>query len=249
MLFDDAFLRKLETLRFAVRRSIVGRREGERQTQRRGGSSGFISHRSYTQGDEFRAIDWNLYGRLGLLYVKEFAKEESLPVRLFIDPSRSMAPKFDFARLLGAALALVANQEGNSIPLRELEALELGSSFVLPTVGRGLAIVVSDLWDESLRPSLSRLHCETAVIHVLSPGETEPALEGKVRMVDAESGESCTRFVGEEERAEYRRLLALHCAEWKRWCFDRDVNYLRCTSATPVEEVVKVYLREAGVLE
>ncbi len=249
MLFDESFLRKLEALRFAVRRSIAGRREGERLTKRRGGSSGFVSHRSYSQGDEFRSIDWNLYGRLGQLYVKEFAREESLPVKLFVDTSRSMETKFDFARRLGAALALVANQEGNAIPLREVEELEIGDPFALPTVGRGLAIVVSDLWDESLRPSLLRLHAETAVIHVLSPEELEPSVAGKLRLVDSETGESCVRFVGDEERAEYRKLLADHCAAWKRWCFDRDLNYLRCSTAAPLEEVVQVYLREAGVLE
>lgn len=249
MLFDEAFLRKLEALRFAVRRSISGRREGERLTKRRGGSSDFVSHRSYSQGDEFRSIDWNLYGRLGQIYVKEFAREEALPVRLFVDTSRSMEPKFDFARRLGAALALVANHEAPTVSLREVEALRLGDPFSLPTVGRGLAIVVSDLWDEALRPALLRLHAETAVVHVLSPGELEPAVDGKARLVDSETGETCVRFVGDEERAEYRKLLAGHCAAWKKWCFDREINYLRCSSATPVEEVVQIYLREAGVLE
>jgi uncharacterized protein (DUF58 family) len=160
-----------------------------------------------------------------------------------------MEPKFDFARRLGAALALVANQEAPSISLREIENLKLGAPFALPTVGRGLAIVVSDLWDESMRQALLRVQAETAVIHVLSPGELEPAVAGKARLVDAETGETCVRFVGDEERAEYRKLLADHCAAWKRWCFDRDMNYLRCSSATPVEDVVLVYLRESGVLE
>lgn len=249
MLFDEGFLRRLETLRLAVRRAIQGRREGDRLTKRRGGSSEFVAHRSYTQGDEFRSIDWNLYGRLGQLYIKEFAREEALPVRLFIDTSLSMEPKFDFARRLGAALALVANQEAPSISLREIEELKIGAPFSLPTVGRGLAIVVSDLWDEGMRQALLRVHAETAVVHVLSPGELEPAHAGKVRLIDSETGESCVRFVGDEERAEYRKLLAEHCAAWKRWCFDRDINYLRCSSAAPVEEVVQVYLREAGVLE
>jgi len=249
VLFDEAFLRTLEALRFAVRRSIAGRREGERLTKRRGGSSEFVSHRSYSQGDEFRSIDWNLYGRLGQLYVKEFAREEALPVRLFVDSSRSMEPKFDFARRLGAALALVAGREAPTVSLREIEDLAIGAPFALPTVGRGLAIVVSDLWDESMRQALLRVQTETAVIHVLSPWELEPAVEGKLRLVDAETGESCVRFVGDPERAEYRRLLAEHCAAWKRWCFDRDINYLRCSSASPVEDVVRIYLREAGVLE
>jgi uncharacterized protein (DUF58 family) len=249
MVFDDAFLRKLEGLRFAVRRAISGRREGERLTRKRGGSADFTSHRSYTQGDEFRAIDWNLYGRLGLLYIKEFSREEALSVRLVVDASPSMAPKFEFARRLGAALALVANQESTSVPLAELESLKLGGPFTLPTVPRGLAIVVSDLWDEGLRAQLLKLRCEIAVIHVLSPEELEPPLSGKLKLVDAETGESVVRFVGDEERAEYRRLLADHCAAWKKWCFDREINYLRCSSSTPLEEIVQVYLREAGVLE
>jgi len=249
MVFDDAFLRKLEGLRLAVRRAISGRREGERLTRRRGGASDFTSHRSYTQGDEFRAIDWNIYGRLGLLYVKEFTREEALSVRLVVDTSASMSPKFEFARRLGAALALVANQESVSIPLAELESLKLGGPFTVPVVPRGLAIVVSDLWDEGLRAQFLKLRTETAVIHVLAPEELDPPLDGKMRLVDSESGETCVRYIGEEERREYRRLLADHCDAWKKWCFDREMNYLRCSSSTPLEEIVQVYLREAGVLE
>jgi len=249
MVFDESFLRKLEALRLAVRRSISGRREGERLSKRRGGSSDFTSHRSYTQGDEFRAIDWNIYGRLGLLYIKEFTREEALTVRLAIDTSTSMAPKFEFAQRLGAALALVANQEAPSMPLPEIENLKVGTPFAVPTVPRGLAIIVSDLWDDGLRQQLMRMRTETAVIHVLSPEELDPPLAGKMRLVDSETGESVVRFVGDEERAAYRRLLADHCDAWKKWCFDREMNYLRCSSSTPLEEVVQVYLREAGVLE
>lgn len=249
MVFDEEFLRKLEGLRLAVRRTVSGRREGERLTRRRGGAAEFISHRSYSQGDEFRAIDWNLYGRLGQLYVKEFTREEALSVRLLIDPSLSMASKFEFARRLGAALALVANQESPAVSLAELESLRLGGSLTLPNVTRGLAIIVSDLWDEGLRSQLLRLRAETAVIHVLSPQELDPPLSGKLRLVDAETRESCVRFVGEEELTRYRRELADHCSAWKKWCFDREINYLRCASSAPLEEVVQVYLREAGVLE
>jgi uncharacterized protein (DUF58 family) len=224
MVFDEAFLRKLEALRLAVRRAISGRREGERLTRRRGGSSDFTSHRSYTQGDEFRAIDWNIYGRLGLLYIKEFTREEALTVRLAIDTSASMAPKFEFAQRLGAALALVANQEAPSMPLPEIENLKVGTPFSVPTVPRGLAIVVSDLWDDGLRQQLMKMRTETAVIHVLSPEELDPPLAGKLRLVDSETGESVVRFVGDEERAAYRRLLADHCDSWKKWCFDREMN-------------------------
>jgi len=248
-LFDEDFLRTLEGLRLAVRRAVTGRREGERATRRRGGSEEFVTHRAYSQGDEIRAIDWNLYGRLGQLYVKEFARADALPVALAVDTSLSMTPKFDFARRLGAALALVASREAPPGLLRRLEGLRLGEPFEVPDATHGVLLVVSDLWDEGLRGRLDRSRAERALVHVLSPEELDPALAGKLRLVDAESGESRVRFVGDEERREYRRLLEEHCASWKRWCFEREIAYLRCSSATPVEDVVRLHLREAGVLE
>jgi uncharacterized protein (DUF58 family) len=249
MLFDEAFLRKLEALRLAVRRSISGRREGDRATRRPGGTSEFSSYRSYVQGDDFRAIDWNLYGRLGQLYVKEFSREEALPARVFVDTSLSMASKFDYARRLGAALAWVARREFPAQALEELEALRLGAPFRLPPLSRGLVLVVTDLWDEGLRQSLIRIRAERVVVHVLSPEELDPPFRGKVRLVDAETGEKLDRFVGEEERAAYLRALEEHCEAWKRWCFDREINYVHFSSATPLEEAVLVHLRRAGVLE
>ncbi len=248
-LFDDAFLRKLESLRLAARRAVNGRREGERATRRRGGSAEFVSHRPYVQGDDLRAIDWNLYGRLGQLYVKEFARQEALPVRIAVDTTASMAPKFDYARRLALALALIANEESPTVRMPELEALRLGAPFALPVVSRGLLLVVSDLWDDELRRELMKSRAEKALIHVLAPEEVEPPFAGKLRLVDAETGESRVRFVGEEEKGEYARLLAEHAAAWKTWCFDRGINYVRCSSSTPLEDLVQVWLRESGVLE
>ena len=248
-LFDEDFLRSLEGLRLAVRRAVSGRREGERASRRRGGAGEFVAHRAYAQGDEIRTIDWNLYGRLGQLYVKEFAREEALPVALAVDTSLSMAPKFDFARRLGAALALVASKEAPAGLLRRVEGLKLGDPFEVPEPRHGVLVVVSDLWDPGLRAKLDRSGAERALVHVLAPDELEPALDGKLRLVDAENGESRVRFVGDEERREYRRLLDAHCADWKRWCFDREIGYLRCSSAAPLEDVVLLYLREAGVIE
>ncbi|HEX7897348.1 MAG TPA: DUF58 domain-containing protein [Planctomycetota bacterium] len=249
MLFDEAFLRKLEGLRLAARRAVNGRREGERLTRKRGGSSEFVSHRPYAQGDDLRAIDWNLYGRLGQLYVKEFAREEALPVRIAVDTTSSMAPKFDYARRLAAALAMIANEESPAVRLPDIEALTVGAPFAIPGTSRGLLILVSDLWDDGLRAELMKSRCEKAVVHVLAPEEVDPPYAGKVRLVDAETGEARTRFVGEDEKRDYARLLAEHCAAWKTWCFDREINYVRCASSTPLEEVVRVWLRESGVIE
>ncbi|HWI57565.1 MAG TPA: DUF58 domain-containing protein, partial [Bacillota bacterium] len=69
-------------------------------------------YRDYTPGDDFRYLDWNLYGRLDRLFLKLYEEERELPVRIFLDSSESMSfgtsPKFDFARQIAAAIGYVA---------------------------------------------------------------------------------------------------------------------------------------------
>jgi uncharacterized protein (DUF58 family) len=63
-------------------------------------------------GDDFRYLDWNLYGRLERLFLKLYEEERELPVRIFLDASESMTfgepRKFHFARQVAAAIGYVA---------------------------------------------------------------------------------------------------------------------------------------------
>ena len=113
MIFDAAFLRKLEMLALVSRRVFAGKSRGERRSSRRGGSVEFSDYRQYAPGDDFRAIDWNAYARLEHLFLKLFVEEEDLAVHVLLDASRSMdfgAPrtKLDLARKLAGALAYCA---------------------------------------------------------------------------------------------------------------------------------------------
>jgi uncharacterized protein (DUF58 family) len=108
-LFDEAFLRRLETLELASRRLTAGRMKGERRSLRRGQSVEFADYRNYTAGDDLRQLDWNVYARLEKLFVKLFVEEEDVTVHVLVDASASMdfgtPNKLDFARRAGAALA------------------------------------------------------------------------------------------------------------------------------------------------
>ncbi|HMJ66069.1 MAG TPA: DUF58 domain-containing protein, partial [Candidatus Binatia bacterium] len=85
---------------------------GERRSRARGQSVEFADYRNYVAGDDFRYLDWNLYGRLERLFLKLYEEERELPVRIFLDASESMTfgepRKFDFARQVAAALGYVA---------------------------------------------------------------------------------------------------------------------------------------------
>jgi len=109
VLFDEAFLRRLEQLELASRRLTAGRMKGERRSVRRGQSVEFADFRNYTAGDDLRQLDWNAYARLEKLFIKLFVEEEDVTVHVLVDASRSMdfgePNKLAFARRAAAALA------------------------------------------------------------------------------------------------------------------------------------------------
>jgi uncharacterized protein (DUF58 family) len=105
-------LRRLEQLQLLAARRAKSTARGERRSKARGQSVEFADYRNYVAGDDFRRLDWNLFGRLDKLFLKLYEEERELPVRIFLDASESMTfglpPKFDFARQVAAAVGYVA---------------------------------------------------------------------------------------------------------------------------------------------
>src|SRR5438445_791651 len=111
-LLTPDLLRRLEQLQLLAQRRAKSSAKGERRSRARGQSVEFADYRNYTAGDDFRYLDWNLYGRLERLFLKLYEEERELPVRIFLDASESMTfgepRKFDFARQIAAAIGYVA---------------------------------------------------------------------------------------------------------------------------------------------
>lgn len=113
LLFDSDFLKKLEYLALVSKRSRRGGNSARHHSRIRGGGGiEFAEHLPYFSGDDLRALDWNVYARFETLLLKQFEREEDLPVYFLVDSSESMSAgdpvKFDYARLLTAALAYIA---------------------------------------------------------------------------------------------------------------------------------------------
>lgn len=111
-LLSPELLRRLEQFQLLAARRAKSTSKGERRSKARGQSVEFADHRNYVPGDDFRYLDWNLYGRLDRLFLKLYEEERELPVRIFLDASESMTfgepRKFDFARQIAAAIGYVA---------------------------------------------------------------------------------------------------------------------------------------------
>jgi len=111
-LLTPELLRRLEQFQLLAARRAKSSAKGERRSRARGQSVEFADYRTYVHGDDFRYLDWNLYGRLEKLFLKLYEEERELPVRIFLDASESMTfgepRKFDFARQVAAAIGYVA---------------------------------------------------------------------------------------------------------------------------------------------
>lgn len=123
--FTPEFIARLEQLRVKTRREYAGLGKGSHLSPRRGSSLEFSDYRNYALGDDFRYIDWGLYGRTDKLYIKLFKEEEDLLTYIFVDASASMGypesdRKFDAAVATALAAAYVALAAGDRVMVRIL---------------------------------------------------------------------------------------------------------------------------------
>jgi uncharacterized protein (DUF58 family) len=286
-LFDKEFLRKLEYLAFIARKLYRGASRGAHMSVRRGTSLDFADFRSYQPGDDFRTIDWGIYGRLGRLVVRLYAEEEDLTVHILLDASNSMSfgapPKIDYARRLAAALGYVgirsldrvgvttfsAGLAGALAPrrgraqlfhlLEHMSALVPGGrtdiarsleDYARRSRNPGLAIVISDLLDDSLdgyRRALQALlfhDFEVVLVHVLDQEEINPVEQGALRLTDMETGQVLPLNVDRQLLAAYRNRVAGFFSQVESFCMKNRIEYLRVATIVPFEDAVLRYLRQ-----
>ncbi|WJH34622.1 DUF58 domain-containing protein [Paenibacillus sp. CC-CFT747] len=101
----------------AAKKRIRGTMQGKRRSRMLGSSMEFADYRMYTPGDDTRQLDWNVYGRTGKAFIKQFMDEQELQVHLYVDVSRSMDfggtdshpdhSKFLYARRLAACVGYI----------------------------------------------------------------------------------------------------------------------------------------------
>ncbi len=83
----------------------------------------FSQFRSYEQGDDLRFLDWKMYGRSERYYIRLSEIESHLNTYIILDGSASMLyeenkiKKYDYARILAAALINISIDQGDKVGL------------------------------------------------------------------------------------------------------------------------------------
>ena len=111
-IFDDNFLKKIQHFSLGFKVILTQGKSGNRKSRSKGSSVEFSDYREYVEGDDFRRIDWNAFGRFEKLFVKLFMEEREAPITIFLDSSKSMdwgePNKSIAARRLTAGLSYIS---------------------------------------------------------------------------------------------------------------------------------------------
>jgi uncharacterized protein (DUF58 family) len=118
--------------------------------------------------------------------------------------------------------------------------------------GAGIAILLTDLlYAEGPDQALRRLRAagnEVHVLHLLSPADLRPELDGDVVLVDAETGDELPLSVDPEVLDVYEATVRAWAEEMARTCARLGVGYTRVPTTVDLEQLVLGELRRAGLL-
>lgn len=113
-------LRQVKGIELRTRALVSSLFSGEYRSVFRGQGIEFAEVRAYQQGDDFRAIDWNVSARMGHPFVKTFHEEREITLLLVVDQSGSCQfgrphTKAGLAVEVAAVLALAAARHNDRV--------------------------------------------------------------------------------------------------------------------------------------
>jgi uncharacterized protein (DUF58 family) len=114
---DPKVLASISNLELVAKTVVDGFIAGLHRSPHFGFSQEFAEYRMYSEGDDLRFVDWNVYARTERAYIKRYKGETNSRLTILLDASASMGfgsagvTKIDYARYLTSSLAYLAQQQ------------------------------------------------------------------------------------------------------------------------------------------
>ncbi len=157
-LLQPTVLASLANLELVAKAVVEGFVIGLHRSPKFGFGLEFVEYRAYSEGDDPRYIDWNVFARTGKTYIKRFLGETNAHLMVMLDSSASMGyggnggkkgvSKLQFGKYLGASLAYMASRQHDAV---------------------GVMVFADEVVD--YRPPTSRSGALQGVIHTLDKAE------------------------------------------------------------------------------
>jgi uncharacterized protein (DUF58 family) len=122
-LLHPEVLAGLSNLELIARAVVEGFLTGMHRSPFFGFSQEFAEYKAYSEGDDPRFVDWNVYARTERTYIKRYVGETNTRLVLLLDKSASMqfgsgaVTKLQYAKYLAATLAYLASRQHDAVGL------------------------------------------------------------------------------------------------------------------------------------
>src|SRR5690349_13399349 len=134
----------------------------------------------------------------------------------------------------------------------ETDLGEAMKTFVAQHKRRGLAVLLSDLYDPAgFERGINVLRYnkfEPFVLHIVDTHDARPELKGDVRVYDCETGEEREVTVTAKVLERYGQAYEEYLDEIQRFCTSKQVAYFRADVNTPFDELILRVFRRGGFL-
>ena len=138
-ILDPKVLNSIEGLELTAKIIVEGYFSGYNRSKRIGVGHEFSQYRSYQPGDDLRLMDWKMYARSERYYIRQSEVETNINIKFIIDASKSMLhkdgplKKIEYVRMLAAALAYIAKNQGDAYGVLSANNLEVQELHVRQT--------------------------------------------------------------------------------------------------------------------
>ncbi len=124
--------------------------------------------------------------------------------------------------------------------------------FCMRSSGKGVVVIVSDLlnkagYETALRMLVAR-EMDVFLVHILSPEELDPKLQGDLKLVDCEDGDTKEISVSSALLQRYQQTLSAFIEQAKSFCNKRSITYVPARSDQALDTLVNEYLRARGLV-
>jgi uncharacterized protein (DUF58 family) len=128
----------------------------------------------------------------------------------------------------------------------------MARNFVHRGQRRGLAVVISDLFDpagfEGGLDLLRHNRYEPHIVQIFDPREAEPQVKGDVELVDVETGLIQKVTITERNLRQYRQIFATYLESVRRYCNTHGIGGTRSATDVPFDELLLRMMRAAGAI-
>jgi uncharacterized protein (DUF58 family) len=138
---DPAVLNSIAGLDLIAKTVVDGFVAGLHRSPDFGFSQEFAEYRAYTQGDDLRHVDWNVFARTDRCYLKRYRGETNTQLLVLLDTSASMSygsqqvNKLDYSRFVAASLSYLATVQRDAAGLIVFD--EDVANYVAPSTRQG----------------------------------------------------------------------------------------------------------------